>query len=493
VTVTTDPTDAELVQSARDEADAFARLYERYAPSLLAFLRGVHGGDEHAADDSLQETFLRAYLALDRFDRARPLAPWLFTIASRVGWNARARARRMRAVDVEHLLTLAGTTGESGPDQLALADACETLLARAKEQIGSRKLESFVLARTAGVAYDEIARRHKCSSATVKRDLQDAVATLRLVATELGLGRDRATEKERLMHDTTDHYAAPANGELTEGQVLAVLRHHELTARIASGFATPVTENGNSAAACLAQMQTAVSAACDELGHSPAPRLPFFELAWATDRVKEALRLLLLASPESAERLKAQARARVSAAEEKLRTVEEERMALDVSRSGAGPAANAAEADRRAKELSRRIEHAATLLEAGRIRMNSKEGEEERAKNPRDFAMLREESEKAGATLARLRLELSALEARARDPSLAGGSSRDAVAAALDRRERESSGELASVKNMVQELSTPVEDACKLLEALPATNVRLVRAHLSSLETALSWTLTVAR
>src|SRR5689334_1059737 len=44
-------------------------------------------GDPADAEDAAQETFIRAYRALDRFDVARPLRPWLMHIAANLARN----------------------------------------------------------------------------------------------------------------------------------------------------------------------------------------------------------------------------------------------------------------------------------------------------------------------------------------------------------------------------------------------------------------------
>ncbi|HEX8206251.1 MAG TPA: RNA polymerase sigma factor [Solirubrobacteraceae bacterium] len=51
--------------------------------------------DAQAAEDIAQEAFLAAVAALDRFDRRRPLAPWLRTIVARRAIDA-LRARKLR-------------------------------------------------------------------------------------------------------------------------------------------------------------------------------------------------------------------------------------------------------------------------------------------------------------------------------------------------------------------------------------------------------------
>jgi RNA polymerase sigma-70 factor (ECF subfamily) len=51
-------------------------------------------GDPDEAEDIAQETFLRAWNYLRRFDPARPLRPWLLSIASNLASNRRRSAGR---------------------------------------------------------------------------------------------------------------------------------------------------------------------------------------------------------------------------------------------------------------------------------------------------------------------------------------------------------------------------------------------------------------
>ena len=51
-------------------------------------------GDPDDADDVAQETFLRAWNHLKRFDATRPLRPWLLSIASNLASNRRRSAGR---------------------------------------------------------------------------------------------------------------------------------------------------------------------------------------------------------------------------------------------------------------------------------------------------------------------------------------------------------------------------------------------------------------
>jgi RNA polymerase sigma-70 factor (ECF subfamily) len=73
---------------------SFDELVARYRPRLVAFL-ARRLGDADAAEDVAQETLLRAYDHLERYDPSRPFSTWLFAIGKNVATNhAIARSRR---------------------------------------------------------------------------------------------------------------------------------------------------------------------------------------------------------------------------------------------------------------------------------------------------------------------------------------------------------------------------------------------------------------
>ena len=97
-----------LVQSAqRGDPGAIEELYRRHWQRAYRAAYLVTR-DAHAAEDIAQEAFLQAIRVLDRFDRARPFAPWLHRIVTNraLDWARahalrrpvaeRARARRAR-------------------------------------------------------------------------------------------------------------------------------------------------------------------------------------------------------------------------------------------------------------------------------------------------------------------------------------------------------------------------------------------------------------
>ncbi len=74
------------------------RELEQYRPALTAFCRRMVGEE---ADDAVQETLVRAWLAFDRFERRAALGSWLHRIAYNVCLDIlEARQRRDRGLEV---------------------------------------------------------------------------------------------------------------------------------------------------------------------------------------------------------------------------------------------------------------------------------------------------------------------------------------------------------------------------------------------------------
>src|SRR5688572_12140520 len=94
-----EPPDAELAERAgRGDERAFTALVRRHERPVYALCCRYLGAADAA--DAAQETFVRAFTHLDRFDRSRPLLPWLFTIARRLCIDhQRARRNETPATD----------------------------------------------------------------------------------------------------------------------------------------------------------------------------------------------------------------------------------------------------------------------------------------------------------------------------------------------------------------------------------------------------------
>ena len=99
-------TDGALVERARSgDAQAFRVLYERHS-HVAARVAARILGDNGQVEDVVQETFIKAHGALDRFDTSLSFEPWVARIARNA---AISRLRKRRdAIDLAQVRHLRG-------------------------------------------------------------------------------------------------------------------------------------------------------------------------------------------------------------------------------------------------------------------------------------------------------------------------------------------------------------------------------------------------
>jgi RNA polymerase sigma-70 factor (ECF subfamily) len=113
--------EATLLATARQgDPQAFSGLVELYQTP-------VYNGD---AEDAAQETFLRAYKSMKKYDKSRSFATWLMSIAAHYCID-QLRKRRMKIISTEDLPYFEVVDGNPGP---------ESIMAQSQEQDGVRKL-----------------------------------------------------------------------------------------------------------------------------------------------------------------------------------------------------------------------------------------------------------------------------------------------------------------------------------------------------------------
>src|SRR5262249_12317540 len=158
-----------LVRAAqRGSAEAVDELFRRHWHSAhRAAWLVVH--DAAAAEDIAQEAFLAAVRALDRFDRRRPLGPWLHRIVVNPAIDlARARALRAAAAAEAAREACADTPGA------ALEDGVLAALAA----LGPEQRAVVVLRHLLGYTPGEIAAMLDLPRGTVNSRLRRGLDTL---------------------------------------------------------------------------------------------------------------------------------------------------------------------------------------------------------------------------------------------------------------------------------------------------------------------------
>ncbi len=94
----------QLVQRCKDGSEAaFAELVRRYRPRLFTLAYRLTA-DRETAEDVVQETFVAAFRALDRFEPRPSLAAWLNTIAVRNAGRGRQPVTQRPASSLDAML-----------------------------------------------------------------------------------------------------------------------------------------------------------------------------------------------------------------------------------------------------------------------------------------------------------------------------------------------------------------------------------------------------
>lgn len=121
-----DPSDSDAALAARaakGDRSAFNGIVRRHQEPLYRFIRR-YVGDADEAYDLLQETFVSAWQALDRYDPARPAATWLRRIALNKcrDWGRRRTVRRFfyGAASLEAADVASFASADDGADEAAM-------------------------------------------------------------------------------------------------------------------------------------------------------------------------------------------------------------------------------------------------------------------------------------------------------------------------------------------------------------------------------------
>lgn len=159
------------LRATRGDDLAFSLLMRRHKGRLHAFARR-HLGDADAALDVVQESFVAAWKALDRYDPARPFPTWLAAIALN---KCRDRGRRLkvrRLILGERSIDAPGTPDyadpASGPEDEALRSERMAGLEAAIARLPDQLKEPLILTALEGLSQQEAADLLKISAKAVE-------------------------------------------------------------------------------------------------------------------------------------------------------------------------------------------------------------------------------------------------------------------------------------------------------------------------------------
>ena len=160
---------------------AFAELMTRYQTRLVNFVYRTIG-DRERSEDLVQETFVRVYRHLHRFDQSKKFSTWIYTIASNLSKNELRNRSRNPLVLFQTIKTnwesdhrpLEWEDNTYRPDDLFRKRHLREMVERAVDLLPEHHRRVFVLRELEGKTYEEIADITGVNLGTVKSRLNRA-------------------------------------------------------------------------------------------------------------------------------------------------------------------------------------------------------------------------------------------------------------------------------------------------------------------------------
>jgi len=183
-----DPDVQLMLRVKEGDEEAFAELLGLYQDRVIGIFANILG-DQGAAEDLAQETFMRIYRARNGYEPQAKFSTWLFRIANNLASNTKRSKRRRKEVQFG--------TGETGPvstrspvqnvpDKSALMparmhDKAELLsiVHQAMETLNERQQIAMLLNKFEEMSYADIAQTLEMSPSAVKSLLSRARENLK--------------------------------------------------------------------------------------------------------------------------------------------------------------------------------------------------------------------------------------------------------------------------------------------------------------------------
>lgn len=173
--------EAELIERAKKgDTRAFGTLVERYQRRVIGVAMAVVHNQEDALELA-QETFVRAFQSVGKFESRSSFSTWLYRIAANIAIDFRRRERRhptMRGEEAENeILRLPSKLGDSFKE--AQRSEMSRRIRDALAELTQEHRAAILLREVEGLSYDEISEVMQCPRGTVMSRLHYARNHLR--------------------------------------------------------------------------------------------------------------------------------------------------------------------------------------------------------------------------------------------------------------------------------------------------------------------------
>ena len=177
-------TDAATVALARDgDSEAFRALVDRHSRAIYRLAYRMTGSAQDA-EDVVQETFLKAYRQLGRFESRANFSTWLHRIAVNCSIDLiRARPHREAghdATDLDQLGSDDPAQRQVSPERLMLSTEVQDRVAGAMSSLSAMERAAFALRHFEGQSIEEISRALGLKTNATKHSIFRAVKKMRV-------------------------------------------------------------------------------------------------------------------------------------------------------------------------------------------------------------------------------------------------------------------------------------------------------------------------
>ena len=179
-------TDAAAVALARDgDSEAFHALVDRHSRAVYRIAYRMTGS-AHDAEDVVQETFLRAYRQLGRFESRANFGTWLHRIAVNCSIDLiRSRPHREASHEDSDLEQFGATvdrsdTSGASPERLMMSTQVQERIAAAMDGLSAMERAAFMLRHFEGRSIDEISNALGLKTNATKHSIFRAVRKMRV-------------------------------------------------------------------------------------------------------------------------------------------------------------------------------------------------------------------------------------------------------------------------------------------------------------------------
>jgi RNA polymerase sigma-70 factor (ECF subfamily) len=184
----------DIAKARRGDRDAFQSLVELHSRTVFR-LAWRMTGSETDAQDMVQETFLRAWKQMHKFDGRASLSTWLHRICANCSLDhIRARKRKQESMvaseNPDETVDQMANVPHQGPSPERLAQSSEitAILLPALDELSEMERTAFILRHYEGLPIEEISRALGVETGAAKHSVFRAVQKLRRALEPVRLG-----------------------------------------------------------------------------------------------------------------------------------------------------------------------------------------------------------------------------------------------------------------------------------------------------------------